>query len=214
MPRNSLGLSAEQIERRKVSQLAYREKNRDRIRLYARQWYLDHKERSQQWAKQKFAKNPEKHRALVRKNYLDRSFGPGGAEYYEKVFTEQRGCCAICGEPPRTGKWGRLHQDHDTKCCPYGKRMGRKGRARMLRTCGKCRRGLLCNNCNTALSGLERDGWLRKALRYLRKWQSNGGSGGQQPSGPDIVTQLNMLKKQLADSLAEYDQKHRTSQAN
>lgn len=139
-----------------------------RRREYSRRWYRANKEKCARWSKEKFARNPEKHRAHVRTNYLDKTFGPGGAAHYERMFAEQGGRCAICGEPPRADRWGRLHQDHDTACCPYDRKNGRK--STVLRTCGECRRGLLCNNCNAALAGLERAGWLRKALRYLKRW--------------------------------------------
>lgn len=138
-------------------------------REYNRRWYRANKKKCSLWSKKKFAKNPAKHRAHVRRNYMDRTFGPGGADHYEQRFAEQAGRCAICGDEPRPDRWGRLHQDHDTQCCPYDRSKGRKSTT--LRTCGKCRRGLLCNKCNSALSGIERPGWLRKALRYLRKWQ-------------------------------------------
>jgi len=193
-------LTEEQLERHRAQQRKYRAKDTERARAYARQWYRDHKEKCYQWSKQKFALNPEKHRAIVRKNYLDRAFGPGGAAYYEKTLAEQQGRCAICGELARPVKYGRLHQDHDTACCPYDRSKSIKRRGVMLRTCGKCRRGLLCNSCNTALSGLERPGWLRKALRYLRKWR-----GPEQKNfGPPIADLMVMLKQ----SLAEFDQKH------
>jgi hypothetical protein len=165
-------LTQEQLKHRREWQAAYRAKNLERVREYSRQWYRRNKAKCSRWSKQKFANNPEKHRALVRRNYLNRTFGQGGAAYYERRFAEQNGRCAICGELQRAGKWGRLHQDHDTGCCPYDRSEGRK--ATILRTCGKCRRGLLCNNCNAALAGIERPGWLRKALRYLRQWKQHG----------------------------------------
>jgi recombination endonuclease VII len=198
-------LSQEQLERRRARQREYRaKKDPEAVREYARKWYREHKDRYKAWSKKKFDRNPERHRAWVRKNYLDRAFGTGGAEYYDKMFAEQNGRCAICGEPARPVRYGRLHQDHDTACCPYDRSRGRQLVA-MLRSCGKCRRGLLCNNCNTALSGLERVGWLRKALRYLRKW----GNTAEKNSRVAIADQLIVLQKQLAESLAEYDQKRR-----
>jgi len=60
--------------------------------------------------------------------------------------------CAICGERP----WTDI--DHDHRCCPGSY------------SCGKCVRGLLCNQCNVA-AGLLRDnpGTIRSMLRYIEK---------------------------------------------
>lgn len=60
------------------------------------------------------------------------------------------GPCAICGTV------GRLAVDHDHSCCPGA------------RSCEKCRRGLLCLNCNTALGHFEDNvGLLEVAIAYL-----------------------------------------------
>lgn len=58
--------------------------------------------------------------------------------------------CEVCGSQDN------LNIDHDHKCCPS------------KITCGKCVRGVLCNNCNTAL-GLLRDdlSLFKKAISYL-----------------------------------------------
>lgn len=62
-------------------------------------------------------------------------------EDYERLLQEQGGRCAICHATEcSTGK--RFAVDHDHDCCP-----GQK-------TCGKCVRGLLCNNCNRLLGYL------------------------------------------------------------
>jgi hypothetical protein len=45
--------------------------------------------------------------------------------------------------------------DHDHSCCP-----GRQ-------TCGKCVRGLICRQCNTAFGVLTEKGVVR-AVRYLK----------------------------------------------
>jgi hypothetical protein len=161
--------------RQKQGQQLYREKNREKIRAYARKWYLEHKDRNREWGKRKFAKNKEGHRAAVRGDYLNRAFGPGGADYYDRQFAKQKGRCQICGKPAGKGTWGRLHQDHSTACCPYEYATeGSQRKRKMLRSCGKCRRGLLCNWCNTSLAGVENPAWRRKALAYLRRWKGVG----------------------------------------
>ena len=62
------------------------------------------------------------------------------------------GGCEVCGST------NDLCIDHDHSCCP-----GQK-------TCGKCIRGILCNDCNIAEGRLKSDKELVKALlRYLEK---------------------------------------------
>lgn len=61
---------------------------------------------------------------------------------YQRMLTEQAGLCAICKAPPADRA---LAIDHDHRCCPDKNR-----------TCGRCIRALLCNNCNMAI-GLMRD---------------------------------------------------------
>lgn len=74
-------------------------------------------------------------------------------EEYNILIIKQGGVCAICGEVP--GK-KRLAIDHDHKCCPAGK------------SCVKCVRGLLCENCNRGL-GMFKDSpsILCRAREYL-----------------------------------------------
>lgn len=76
---------------------------------------------------------------------------------YEEMLAAQDGRCAICGTDQPGGKHGkRFHIDHDHSCCPKGK------------TCEKCRRGLLCANCNVGLGALGDDpDRLLAAASYL-----------------------------------------------
>ena len=77
-------------------------------------------------------------------------------EAYKELLGAQNGRCAICGELPKTNR--SLNLDHDHKCCPAGNK-----------TCGKCNRGLLCFNCNTAIGSLKESPEIfDKAKEYLR----------------------------------------------
>jgi hypothetical protein len=78
-------------------------------------------------------------------------------EQYESKLAEQDGRCAICRREPLAEK--RLGVDHDHRCCPGEK------------TCGRCLRDLLCNDCNSAL-GLFGDDpeRLEAAAAYLRRF--------------------------------------------
>lgn len=82
------------------------------------------------------------------KNYkLQKTYGIT-LEEYNKILDSQNGVCYLCKKHEKklhkkTGKPVYLSVDHDHSCCP-----GQK-------TCGKCTRGLLCNNCNTLIGNLE-----------------------------------------------------------
>lgn len=77
-------------------------------------------------------------------------------EQREAILQYQNGGCAICETKTPGGKYNQFHVDHDHSCCPGS------------RSCGKCIRGLLCHNCNTAL-GLFGDDitGLMSAVNYL-----------------------------------------------
>lgn len=69
---------------------------------------------------------------------------PGADVLYERLFAEQAGGCAICGNPPKTR---RLHIDHDHKTDAV--------------------RGLLCFRCNNALPSWVTVDWLLSAASYV-----------------------------------------------
>lgn len=74
-------------------------------------------------------------------------------EIYEAILDTQGGGCAICKATEVT-----ICVDHDHACCP----------ARFY-SCGKCIRGLLCNNCNNGLGRFDDDPErLEQAAAYLR----------------------------------------------
>lgn len=71
---------------------------------------------------------------------------------YEHLLKIQNYACAICGMPfieQAESKHRVTRVDHDHKTFKV--------------------RGVLCNGCNTRLSGLEDDEWMNKALFYLQK---------------------------------------------
>ena len=74
-------------------------------------------------------------------------------EQFQSLLEQQDFACAICANPLEGQK---ICVDHDHSCCP-GKRC-----------CGKCVRGLLCDDCNHGL-GFFRDSVdrLRCAIKYL-----------------------------------------------
>lgn len=73
---------------------------------------------------------------------------------FESIWEAQEGKCPVCGECLDTVK--KLCVDHDHSCCPSGS------------SCGKCVRGLLCGNCNSAIGFLKDDpALLLRASTYL-----------------------------------------------
>jgi hypothetical protein len=77
---------------------------------------------------------------------------------YRDMFERQFGICAIC--PETLELYARsTHIDHDHSCCTA-----------KTRGCGKCVRGLLCQNCNLGLGNFrDNEDYLLKAVEYLRK---------------------------------------------
>ena len=74
------------------------------------------------------------------------------AQEYDDLVAEQRGLCAICGEPPAEGPahWGgKLCIDHDHE----------SGRVR----------GLLCNDCNLIVKQHFTPDRLRAAAEYVER---------------------------------------------
>ena len=134
-------------------QVEYRKKNKERISRQRRAFYAANRERICRDVKRYREMNPTKSRH--RPGYqLKRRYGLS-LEKYEEMVRSQGGNCALCEmEPDSRG----LFVDHDHKCCPTDV------------TCGMCTRGLLCNNCNWAISAVEKvSHWATKAERYLGK---------------------------------------------
>lgn len=104
--------------------------------------------RSRHWA----VEHPEITALKLRKSWLKRyNLTP---EEYDSLLAAQGGICAICKIDKPGGK-GSFHVDHDHACCPEKER-----------SCGKCIRGLLCNNCNRNLAGQNPE-ILRRAADYI-----------------------------------------------
>lgn len=94
--------------------------------------------------------NPEKTRARRLKYMYNLT-----TDEYNDMLEAQDHVCAICsGVNSSTGY--PLFVDHDHACCPGG------------RSCGKCVRGLLCNDCNFAIGALrDNPANFDKAKQYI-----------------------------------------------
>jgi len=106
---------------------------------------VDHCANSVQWNKN----NPEKRKAITKKYDLKRLYNIT-VEEYDKIYSLQGGCCAICGVHQKDLKY-RLHVDHN-------------------HTTGQVR-GLLCRMCNTLLGNCKEDIiTLQAASNYINYW--------------------------------------------
>lgn len=123
-------------------------------------YYLKHKERLVQEARNKRAADPEKYKKYVHKwksKNPDRERARNLAQFgltiedYEAMYEAQGGLCAICAQPEtssRNGKVYRLAVDHNHKT-------------------GKVR-GLLCFKCNSAMGSFEkREVPLENVIKFL-----------------------------------------------
>lgn len=103
----------------------------------------------------KYGKTPsaKEIRKSKRRQESARAHGLSMANFND-MLTAQNFTCAICPRPVSAGTETNI--DHDKACCP-----GRN-------SCGKCVRGLLCRNCNTALGVFGDDpARLRIAAAYV-----------------------------------------------
>lgn len=75
-------------------------------------------------------------------------------EWFDAKLVEQNNRCALC----RKLFENTPHLDHDHRCCPP------------LRSCDKCRRDLLCEDCNLGLGRFKENiKTLKKAIQYVRR---------------------------------------------
>ena len=77
-------------------------------------------------------------------------------EWFDAKMQEQDGKCAVCHQPFTETP----HIDHNHECCPQ------------LRSCDKCRRGLLCEDCNLGLGRFKDNPTvLANAIQYVNQYK-------------------------------------------
>lgn len=120
------------------------QKNKDHILKTTYAWRKKNKEKVSGYGKKYRKNNPH-----IQKNLsLKRKYGISFPQF-EKMWTDQCGCCAICGTKCMT--WKDIHVDHNHVT--------------------KQIRQLLCKNCNHGIGNLKEDvSILSKAIAYLNKW--------------------------------------------
>lgn len=135
------------------------------INTYHRAWRAANPEKQAAAGRRHRAKNREQLNTNMRRFNKVTNFGADANEWYAARFTAQDGVCAICGKPEcreRNGRRLDLAIDHDHACCP-----GRK-------SCGPCRRSLLCGSCNAAIGQLRDDPTLmRAAALYVESYRAD-----------------------------------------
>jgi len=112
-------------------------------RARARRWKRENPERAR--AKQREYLDSGRKQIWDRQSHLKRKYGITIADY-DRMFEEQNGVCAICGEPRPEAR--TLHVDHDHETGVI--------------------RGLLCFRCNNALGDFREEYELfQRAADYL-----------------------------------------------
>ena len=115
-----------------------------------REWYLKNREKrlEQTRAYNDAWRKTEAGRKIQRNARYKIKYGIT-IEDYDRMFEEQSGLCAICGNPPEEGQLLNVDHDHET---------------------GKVR-ALLCFTCNNGLGSFQDDPeLLKKASQYLEEF--------------------------------------------
>jgi hypothetical protein len=84
-------------------------------------------------------------------------------ETFDRLLEKQGYACGMCHEPFGEEQPVFIDHDHTLGCHPGEKQ-----------ACDKCRRGLLCLRCNTALGYIERHGELARAYLGSRHARHEG----------------------------------------
>ena len=114
---------------------------------YYKEWINNNKEKKALNDKKRYEKNKENNKLNIRNNHLKNNYGITLDDYNIMLF-QQDGCCAIC-KTHHTELNKNLSVDHN-------------------HTTGEVR-GLLCNNCNTAIGKLgENIQTIKNAIKYLQ----------------------------------------------
>jgi hypothetical protein len=146
-------------QQQRVADPVQHEIKKAKARVYSNERYAADPEFFTEKARLWREANPETVKATQKRRF--RAFERYGLtlETYTSMLEAQGGVCAIEG-CNRTNGAKRMHVDHDHECCPTG------------RSCGKCVRGLLCQNCNRAIGQMSNDPNIVLGIaEYLLDWE-------------------------------------------
>ena len=155
----------------------YREKNREAIAQYVREFKQRDPERVRAHKKKWSSSNPiansmQKVRKRIKAEGISEDYRHATASEYAKVLTCQGGGCAICGvtKANRAGHLLMVDHNHAT---------------------GQLR-GLLCNSCNSAIGYLDEDlARIQRAIAYLTAHTHHA----ELPWQDRVAAVLNMLSE-------------------
>ena len=137
-----------QKEYSKKRNKAYYEQNKEREKERGRKYYWEHLDSVRAYRKKYNQEHRKKARLQWRKKVCEEKYGISFEEYSE-MLSAQNGCCAICGKhESKLKKSLCIDHDHNTGTV----------------------RGLLCTNCNRAISFFEDNiEIIKKAVEYFRE---------------------------------------------
>lgn len=141
----------ERREQRNAAMRRWCARNPDKVKANNKSAYLKNREKRIAYAKVYAAAHPYATNAQFWKSHIKRTYGITPEEF-KAMVVKQEGKCPICngvlelGVDGRSGKRAVIDHDHAT------------GRVR----------GVLCRRCNLGLGLVERDGWLDKAIAFIK----------------------------------------------
>jgi recombination endonuclease VII len=122
----------------------WRQENAEHVRQYTEEYRAKNSKAMYEKAMAKERQWRQEHPELVsRRNFLNKLKRYHITEdQFFAILEIQGGCCVLCrSDKPTLIQWTI---DHDHLCCPDS-----------CKSCGKCVRGILCGNCNSALGYLK-----------------------------------------------------------
>ena len=158
--------SREYYHKNKEKVILYKESVKEQTKEYQKQWYIDNKDKikdhRKEYAKEHYIKNKERLNMeslewhlnnkdkIIHSNRVNNLKNYGlTIDGYNKMFSDQNGCCAVCGRHQSEFK-KRLAVDHNHIT--------------------KKVRKLLCNQCNTAIGLLNEDkNIIMNVIKYLEE---------------------------------------------
>jgi hypothetical protein len=150
----------EKRKRQRVADKKFRRKHLQKCRRKDKNRYKENRESELARNKAYYPSYYAKHGDRIRKERKNRRHGIT-QEWFDAKVVEQNNCCSICLTPFKEDK--TPHIDHDHKCCPA------------QTSCDKCRRDLLCDDCNLGLGRFKDDPEiLALAIQYIRKHERQG----------------------------------------
>lgn len=130
-------------EKKKASNKAWKLRNKEKLKVQARKYYLKTKKHQNAKALEWYYANKKKFKSYEKKYKYGIT-----EEEYQQMVVKQQGVCKICNNPPVKFK-PVLYVDHDHET-------------------GKVR-GLLCHFCNAGIGMLkDSPALLKRAIKYLK----------------------------------------------